>query len=225
MRGLSLVPLLAALLLTGLVPAAAAQAKDLNCSDFGTQAAAQRHLNADPSDPDNLDTDHDGVACESLPCPCLGPKAGGGGGSARPKARVVQTGRVTSVVDGDTIKVRLVSGKVRTVRLLGIDTPEVYGGVECGGRQASALTKKLLPIGTKVKLTSDPTQDKVDRYGRILRYVTRKPGGLDVDRRLVKAGWAKVYVYAGVPFERTASYRKAQRSAKRHDRGIWGICH
>lgn len=218
---LLLVPLLV-LGMAGLFPVTSAGAKDLNCSDFKNQAAAQRHLNADPSDPDNLDSDHDGIACESLPCPCLKTKAGGG---TKSKGRVVQKGRVTDVVDGDTIKVRLSSGKVRTVRLLGIDTPEVYGGVQCGGREASAFTKKLLPIGRKVRLTSDPTQAKVDRYGRILRYVTRKPGGLDVDKRIVRAGWATVYVYAGVPFERTAKYRKAQAFAKKHDRGIWGLCH
>jgi len=42
---------------------------DLNCSDFPSQAAAQAHLRADPSDPDRLDADHDGIACESNPAP------------------------------------------------------------------------------------------------------------------------------------------------------------
>jgi hypothetical protein len=40
---------------------------DLNCSDFSTQQEAQAVLNQDPSDPNGLDADHDGVACESLP--------------------------------------------------------------------------------------------------------------------------------------------------------------
>jgi len=40
---------------------------DCNCSDFTSQAQAQTCLNADPSDPFNLDGDNDGVACESLP--------------------------------------------------------------------------------------------------------------------------------------------------------------
>lgn len=42
-------------------------ADDLNCSDFATQQEAQAHLDADPSDPDKLDRDGDGIACESLP--------------------------------------------------------------------------------------------------------------------------------------------------------------
>ena len=42
-------------------------ATDCNCSDFDTQAEAQACLDADPSDPFNLDGDNDGEACESLP--------------------------------------------------------------------------------------------------------------------------------------------------------------
>jgi hypothetical protein len=43
-------------------------AADKNCSDFTYQEEAQAVLDADPSDPNNLDgNDNDGVACESLP--------------------------------------------------------------------------------------------------------------------------------------------------------------
>jgi micrococcal nuclease len=40
-----------------------------NCPDFQSQADAQSVLRADPSDPNRLDTDRDGVACESNPPP------------------------------------------------------------------------------------------------------------------------------------------------------------
>lgn len=46
---------------------------DANCSDFSNQAAAQAYFLAHggpASDPDRLDGDHDGIACQSLPCPC-----------------------------------------------------------------------------------------------------------------------------------------------------------
>jgi hypothetical protein len=53
----------------------------INCSDFGNQAAAQRYFDQHGGSPTNnvegLDRDHDGVACESLPCPCSGPGTGG----------------------------------------------------------------------------------------------------------------------------------------------------
>jgi Excalibur calcium-binding domain len=38
---------------------------DQNCADFPSQAAAQAHLRQDPSDPDRLDADNDGLACEN----------------------------------------------------------------------------------------------------------------------------------------------------------------
>ncbi|WP_158206456.1 excalibur calcium-binding domain-containing protein [Halomarina oriensis] len=40
---------------------------DLNCEDFETQEEAQAVLEEDPSDPNGLDGDDDGEACESLP--------------------------------------------------------------------------------------------------------------------------------------------------------------
>lgn len=210
-------------MLLALLPTSAAHAADRDCSDFDTQAQAQRFfLDHSPRlDPHRLDADGDGRACESLPCPCTtsgGTTSGSGGGTLRQSARVVQ------VVDGDTVDVRLRSGAKRRVRMIGIDTPEVYGGVECGGRKASASLKKLLPRGTRVRLVSDPSQARVDRYGRLLRYVVKSATGVDVNRKQVWRGWARVYVYANDPFKRVGTYRIAQRSARAHDRGIWGLC-
>jgi hypothetical protein len=37
---------------------------DRDCADFATQALAQAALNADPTDPERLDADDDGIACE-----------------------------------------------------------------------------------------------------------------------------------------------------------------
>ncbi|HEV7483841.1 MAG TPA: excalibur calcium-binding domain-containing protein [Solirubrobacterales bacterium] len=45
-----------------------ARALDYDCSDFSSQAQAQEYLL--PGDPYRLDADHDGIACEDLPCPC-----------------------------------------------------------------------------------------------------------------------------------------------------------
>src|SRR5690349_9728945 len=55
------------------VSAGPAQAKDVNCTDFSNQAAAQSFFlshGGPTSDPYGLDADGDGIACESLPCPC-----------------------------------------------------------------------------------------------------------------------------------------------------------
>ncbi len=37
---------------------------DLDCADFASQAEAQATFDADPSDPNGLDADGDGIACE-----------------------------------------------------------------------------------------------------------------------------------------------------------------
>jgi hypothetical protein len=50
-----------------LLSASPSSARDLNCSDFQFQEDAQAVLDQDPSDPNNLDANNDGVACESLP--------------------------------------------------------------------------------------------------------------------------------------------------------------
>src|SRR5918994_6277826 len=48
---------------------------DLDCPDFSTQEQAQQVLAADPSDPNDLDGNSDGEACESLPQEAAQPKA------------------------------------------------------------------------------------------------------------------------------------------------------
>jgi LPXTG-motif cell wall-anchored protein len=67
-----------------LAPTALAQAGDQDCADFSSQAAAQAHLQADPSDPDGLDADNDGVACESFNYGSEG-ATGGVGADALPR--------------------------------------------------------------------------------------------------------------------------------------------
>lgn len=222
--------LLLALLATLLVvQAPAASAADKDCADFATQKDAQLFFldaGGPASDPHGLDHDGDGIACESNPCPCYtGTQAPTSPPPAAAPKPFTQFGRVVKVVDGDTVDVRLRrSGRKARVRLIGIDTPEVYGGVECGGPEASAALRRLLPAGTRVRMRNDVTQDTRDRYGRLLRYVHKARNGRDVNRAQLWHGRGEVYVYAGTPFTRVASYRRAQAEAQEAERGIWGAC-
>ncbi len=220
-------------------PAAATHGADVNCSDFANKAAAQRHLEAHPGDPDGLDGDDDGSACESLPCPCdttaaptpAAPPVAGPAPAAQPPAAPAAAQRVKArvirVIDGDTLKVRLATGRIATVRLIGIDTPETRKpgtAVECGGPQATARMRRLALRsggGRTVVLTSDTTQDRSDRYGRMLAYVGAQ--GVDFGRAMVASGWAQTYVYER-PFARVAAYRKAQASATAANRGVQRAC-
>lgn len=228
----SLVALLLALAALTTVPTAAVAA-DKDCGDFASQAGAQKfYLDAGgpQQDPHQLDADGDGVACESNPCPCSEAQSSSGSGDAKAEPQpeeqpttIRQKAKVIKVLDGDTVDVKLTrNGKRARVRLIGIDTPEVYGGTECGGPAASRAAKKMLPRGTRVLLVSDPSQDEKDRYGRLLRYVMKK--SVDVNRVQVKRGHARVYVYGGKPFKRVTRYRSAQASAKKDELGFWGSC-
>lgn len=208
---------IAALTIGFLLLSSGAEARDLDCGDFSNQAEAQKRLT--PGDPHGLDAEGDGVACESLPCPCSTDLPGGGTDPPDPPRVIRFKARVISIVDGDTIDVRRKSGNEVRIRLLGIDTPEVFGGEECGGKAASRMMS-FLATG-KVKVKTDPTQPKRDRYGRLLAYVS--DSGVDVGRRIVSRGRAEVYV-VGDRFSRYSSYKRAQRSARSAGRGTWGSC-
>ena len=46
---------------------AMAQADQYDCASFGSQESAQVELDSDPSDPNNLDSDGNGIACDNYP--------------------------------------------------------------------------------------------------------------------------------------------------------------
>lgn len=228
----ALLPAAVACILIAVLPSAASAAGK-NCSDFADQAAAQAWLNASAGDPDGLDGDADGRACEALPCPCA--TAGSPAtpsASSLPRSQTIAkaikaSARITSVVDGDTVKVRFANGAKATVRLIGIDTPETKKPgtpVQCGGRAATARMKKLAMRngrGRRVTITTDPTQDLRDRYGRLLAYIGAS--GTDFGRTMVSSGWATTYVYK-VRFQRVNDYRSAERSAGSARRGVHRRC-
>lgn len=133
--------------------------------------------------------------------------------------------RVHSVVDGDTIRVRI-DGERVTVRLLGIDTPETGRPdtpVQCYGPEADARAAELLPRGSQVRLAVDPTQDREDRFGRLLAYVFRDGESVSVNQRLVAEGYARAYV-VGRPFVLAPAFHRAEATARRQQRGLWRAC-
>jgi endonuclease YncB( thermonuclease family) len=98
------------------------------------------------------------------------------GGSAGSDGRQVHV--VVRVVDGDTLEL----GNGETVRLVGIDTPEVG---ECGHERASRRLEELV-LGRQVRL-GESDEDR-DGYGRLLRYVDA--GEVDAGLRLIREGLA-----------------------------------
>lgn len=79
-------------------------------------------------------------------------------------------------------------------------------------------------IGHSVRLATDPTQDRVDSYGRLLAYVKRLSDGTDLGRAMIRTGWAMAYVYDSEPFQRFLPYSAAQTQAQSSNRGVWASC-
>lgn len=128
--------------------------------------------------------------------------------------------KVTEVVDGDTIKVDR-DGKIETVRLIGIDTPETKDPrkpVQCFGAEATQKTKDLL-LHKSVVLEFDQTQGERDKYDRLLRYIFLLDG-TNVNKTLISEGYAFEYTY-NTPYKYQAEFKAAQKDAETNHRGLW----
>ena len=126
-------------------------------------------------------------------------------------------GKVTRIVDGDTLHVR-VGAKTEKVRLIGIDAPE-QGACYAG---QSAATLRTLAFNKRVKLTGDRTQSRRDRYKRLLAYVTL-PNGTDAGRHMLLWGYAVLYE-TDPPFARYPAYSNAAAEASEAGAGLYPIC-
>ncbi len=120
----------------------------------------------------------------------------------------------TSVVDGDTIVVK----SLGSVRLIGIDTPEM--NYELGVPQPFALEAREFCERFVLRKTVLLEFDEVkrDRYGRALAYVF--VGDTFVNAELIRAGLATAYHFR--PNDRyKGEFKQLERDAKRKRRGLW----
>ena len=131
-----------------------------------------------------------------------------------PAPRERTTERVTKHTDGDTL---WLSG-IGKVRLIGVDTPEVYGQVECFGHEASAFVERTVPLGSEVRYRLGV--EERDRYGRALAYVWLRDGRF-LNRLLVARGYAQpLTVPPNVEYEDL--FVRVARRAREAGRGLWG---
>jgi micrococcal nuclease len=133
---------------------------------------------------------------------------------------------VLRVVDGDTFVV-LINGKKETVRIIGINSPEIVDPrrpVECFGKEAADEAKRLLNSQT-VQLQNDPTQSDKDKYNRLLRYISFGPDQKDFGLEMIRGGFAYEYTFI-VPYQRQTAYKEEQKKAQEIKSGLWGdhIC-
>ena len=140
-------------------------------------------------------------------------------GQARHAATAEWT--VVRVVDGDTIEVARGSSDTDTVRLLGINTPEIHHPtkpVECFGPEAAAFTEEHL-AGRSVQLEGDI--EGRDRYGRRLAYVV--VDGERFNDELLRRGYARLLVIEPNHAHARTMLRE-ELDAKRAGRGLWSEC-
>ncbi len=140
-----------------------------------------------------------------------------------PPQRIDQTARVNYVYDGDTLQ--LESG--RKIRLIGIDTPEVFSrkhyipaDIKQHGLQARDALQALLNRSSRqVQLAYG--QQSQDRYGRTLAHVFL-PDGSNLQAELIARGHG--IAFTTPPNDRMSDcYRTQEARARQQQLGIWQL--
>ena len=127
---------------------------------------------------------------------------------------------VVKVIDGDTIVVDI-SGKKETLRLIGIDAPEIGGNSsknKCFGKEAEEFAKNILSDAS-IELEEDESQNDRDKYGRLLRYIILKDGS-NFNKTLIREGLAKEYTYK-TPYKYQKEFKNAETEARKAKKGLW----
>lgn len=137
---------------------------------------------------------------------------------------------VTHVTDGDTFDIRYLNGTEDTVRLLGVDTPEVYSEVspeEFGGANSACLDNwadratsfvERNVEGQNVRIEFDENEGRRGYYDRLLAYTYID--NVHLNYQLVRQGYGRVYTDSG--FVMKNKFLDAEEEARAQDRGLWG---
>lgn len=150
-----------------------------------------------------------------------------------PSPQTEWTVEIVRVIDGDTMAVRMPDGNTETIRLLGVDTPEVNGQNEpsefegipdnengeehlarWGERASNYATDRL--AGETVTIRTDEAADRRGSYGRLLVYVTDDGTNFNLD--LIEEGYARMYDSS---FSMRSTFADAEQTAQANDVGLW----
>ena len=143
--------------------------------------------------------------------------------------------KVVKISDGDTIWVMVENGTKYKIRLLGVDTPEVYHEnspqkfcidgnpitnteyLKVWGYKAKDYAKNMLENKTVI-VVFDNKAPKKGYYGRYLAYIY--VDGEDFNEELIKNGYARVYISN---FELKHKYLDDEKYAKENKFGLWNL--
>ncbi|HET9648842.1 MAG TPA: excalibur calcium-binding domain-containing protein [Microlunatus sp.] len=104
--------------------------------------------------------------------------------TAPPPTAVTTT--VTRVIDGDTVETTDTAGTVLTIRIIGIDAPEMD---TCEG-VAAAEAMTAIALNQMVTLPLGGDGEDLDQHGRSLRYVDLNSNATDAGLTLIRQGHA-----------------------------------
>lgn len=147
------------------------------------------------------------------------------------QSQQLESVKVYDVVDGDTVNIDY-NGVNDTIRLLGVDTPEVHvettpsefegvpvtaEGRDClrdWGENASNYMKQEVAEELRIEVGGDERGS----YGRLLAYIYTEKNNKSLNYLLVKKGYARVYES---DFDKLDKFLEAEKVAQEADRGLW----
>ena len=105
--------------------------------------------------------------------------------------------KILKIVDGDTLQVEFDLGFhikfTETVRLYGINTPELHGSDRENAIKAKLRVEQLLPIGSIVTIST--IKDEKEKYGRYLAKIfLNSIDNTTINDILVKENLAKPFM-------------------------------
>ena len=129
-----------------------------------------------------------------------------------------ERGRVIAVYDGDTVKVRFQDKQEYTVRLIGVNAPEM--GAESEERKFRAEMSKRFVFyylyDKKIRLSYE--REPVDQYGRVLAFIWTEEQGL-FNEFIISEGYASALLT--FPFSYSEGFKEAERTARTNEKGTW----
>lgn len=121
---------------------------------------------------------------------------------------------IERVIDGDTVE----TAAGDSIRLLGVDTPEIDWENNKSEFYAEAARDFTLKNLADQKVVLEYDQEREDQYGRILAYIYQD--GQNFNKKLLEAGYATLMIVE--PNDKYESeFKNAAAEARESRKGIW----
>jgi endonuclease YncB( thermonuclease family) len=128
--------------------------------------------------------------------------------------------QIMRIIDWDTIEIKLENWEIEKLRLIWVDTPEVYNSANTlelqYGKIASAYTKNML-LWKTLKLEIESWNFR-DAYGRLLGYIYLENWEL-FNENLIRNWYSRAYLVYN--FKYSKNFKSAETKAKKENLIIW----